>query len=185
MADSEVDDEGRNVFRLTIPPRLMVLPGAAILAGTVIGLARGSRRVSLQFLAENVHRPPRTVQGWYFYNKTKNYKVMLGGLQQAGVDASKLCVTALGWVAIEEGLERAQLGDIREVCAGAGTAGVFSAICTLVPIRCAVVLLTMVADRLSLRATGRTVLLGTVVGCGMRLLRMGRDGLASGPKDSQ
>jgi len=165
MDDSDL--QGRDAFHLAIPPRLILLPGAAILAGTVIGLVRGSRRVSLQFLAENAHRPPRTVQGWYFYNKTKNYKVMLGGLQQAGVDASKLCVTALGWVAIEESLERVQLGEFKEVCAGAGTAGLFSAI-----------------YRLSLRTTGRTVLLGTVVGCGMRLLRMGRDGLASGLKDS-
>jgi hypothetical protein len=123
--------EERNAIHLTMPPRLIILPGAAILVGTVIGLVRGSRRVSLQFLAENAHRPPRTVQGWYFYNKTKNYKVMLGGLQQAGVDAGKLCVTALGWVGIEEGLERTRLGDVKEVCAGAGTAGVFSAICEL------------------------------------------------------
>ena len=130
VGDSSADDDERNVFRLAIPPRLIVLPGAAILAGTVIGLVRGSRRASLQFLAENVHRPPRTVEGWYFYNKTKNYKVMLGGLQQAGVDAGKVCVTALGWVGIEEGLERAQFEDVKEVCAGAGTAGLFSAICT-------------------------------------------------------
>ena len=126
---TEESEQQRNAIHLTIPPRALILPGAAVVVGTVIGLMRGSRRVSLQFLAENAHRPPRTVQGWYFYNKTKNYKVMLGGLQQAGVDAGKLGATALGWVGIEEGLERVGWGDVGEIGAGVGTAGLFSAIC--------------------------------------------------------
>lgn len=32
-------------------------------------------------MAENAHRRPETVQGWYFYNKTKNYKVLLSGIK--------------------------------------------------------------------------------------------------------
>ena len=118
-----------NAIYLTIPPRLYILPGAAVIVGTVIGLKRGSRRASMQFLAENVHRPPTTLQGWYFYNKTKNYKVILGGLQQAGTDAGKLAMTALGWVGVEEGMERAGWGEVAELGAGLGTAGVFSALC--------------------------------------------------------
>jgi hypothetical protein len=66
--------------------------------GTAIGLVRGSRAAGLRFLAENAHRPPTTVRGWYFYKKTKNYKMMLGGLSKAGTDAAKLGFTALAWV---------------------------------------------------------------------------------------
>ena len=119
----------KNSIHLAIPPRFYLVPGAAVVAGTVIGLMRGSQTASLQFLAENVHRPPTTVQGWYFYNKTKNYKVLLGGLKGAGVEASKLVVVALGWVSIEEGLERVGLGQAKDVGAAVGTAGMFSAVC--------------------------------------------------------
>jgi hypothetical protein len=123
------DDSPPRQIHLTIPPRLYIVPGAALLVGSCIGIVRGSRRASLRFLAENAHRPPTTIRGWYLYNKTKNYKVLLGGLKAGGADASRLAATAFGWVSVEEGLERAGFGDFREVGAGVGTAGVFSAVC--------------------------------------------------------
>ena len=129
---SSVQDDSeqkKDAIRIKIPERYYLLPGTAVIVGTTIGLFRGSRRESLLFLAENVHRPPTTVQGWYFYQKTKNYRVMLGGLKEAGTNAAKLGTTAMGWVAIEEGCKRAGLDDIGEVAAGLGTAGVFSLAC--------------------------------------------------------
>lgn len=119
----------KRVIRLTIPPRFYLVPGAAFIVGSAIGIMRGGRSASLRFLAENVHRPPTTVQGWYFYNKTKNYKVLFGGLKGAGAEASKLVLVALGWVGIEEGLARSGWGQLSEVGAAVGTAGVFSAVC--------------------------------------------------------
>lgn len=97
--------------------------------GTAIGLVRGSRAAGLRFLAENAHRPPTTVQGWYFYKKTKNYKMMLGGLRKAGTDAAKLGFTALAWVTFEEGLRQVGQDDFREIGAGLGTAGIFAGVC--------------------------------------------------------
>lgn len=97
--------------------------------GTAIGLVRGSRAAGLRFLAENAHRPPTTVRGWYFYNKTKNYKMMLGGLSKAGTDAAKLGFTALAWVTFEEGLNHLGWGEFGEIGAGIGTAGVFAGVC--------------------------------------------------------
>lgn len=97
--------------------------------GTAIGLVRGSRAAGLRFLAENAHRPPTTVRGWYFYNKTKNYKMMLEGLRKAGADGAKLGFTALAWVTFEEGLNRVGWGDAGEIGAGIGTAGVFAVLC--------------------------------------------------------
>jgi hypothetical protein len=120
-------------IRVTIPPRWYQLPGAALGAGAFIGFVRGSRESSLRFLAENVHRPPTTVQGWYFYNKTKNYRVILGGLKRGGRDGAALAATAAGWVAIEEGVKR--LGGsweaATEVVAGLGTGVIFSVLCEL------------------------------------------------------
>lgn len=125
----ELEGPTKNVIRLNIPPRFYLVPGAAIIVGSAIGILRGSQAASLRFLAENVHRPPTTVQGWYFYNKTKNYKVLFGGLKGAGLEASKLVVVALGWVGIEEGLGRVGWGQFSEVGAAVGTAGTFSAVC--------------------------------------------------------
>ncbi|CDO71317.1 hypothetical protein BN946_scf184908.g74 [Trametes cinnabarina] len=127
MSSTENDDELPAV-RITIPERYYLLPGAAILVGTTIGLFRGSRTASLRFLAENAHRPPRTVRGWYLYNKTKNYRVLLGGLKGAGADATKLGLTAAGWVMLEEGCTRLGLDDAREVAAGLGTGALFGAV---------------------------------------------------------
>lgn len=136
-AEHDSNTPRKPAIRLTIPPRYYLLPGAAILIGTTIGLRRGARTASLQFLAENAHRPPTTVQGWYFYNKTKNYRILMSGLKEAGKDAIKLGATAAIWVGIEQGC--GQLGppwtDVSEVVAGAGTAGVFAGVCELSSIR--------------------------------------------------
>jgi hypothetical protein len=117
-------------LRFNVPERLYLLPGTALIAGTTLGLVRGSRAASLRFLAENAHRPPTTVQGWYFYNKTKNYRVMMAGLRMAALDAGRLAATAAGWVGIEEGMRRVGgAAEAREAVAGLGTAAVFSAVC--------------------------------------------------------
>ncbi|BFZ59739.1 hypothetical protein YB2330_000755 [Saitoella coloradoensis] len=61
----------------------------------LMGMYTGGKKTALQYLAENSHRLPKTQQGWYFYHKTKNYKVMLGGIQ-AGVKAA---ARVSGWTA--------------------------------------------------------------------------------------
>lgn len=52
------------------------IPLAGFGLGLVSGFFSASKRSSLVFLAENAHRKPTTMQGWYFYNKTKNYRVL-------------------------------------------------------------------------------------------------------------
>ncbi|RDB23150.1 hypothetical protein Hypma_009590 [Hypsizygus marmoreus] len=156
----DLEASEKNVIRINIPPRFYLVPGAAIIVGSAIGLLRGSQTASLRFLAENVHRPPTTVQGWYFYNKTKNYKVLYGGLKGAAKEASKLTVVALGWVSIEEGLQRVGWGQFSEVGAALGTAGMFSAV-----------------YRLPWKSTRRTLVLGLVMGSGLKMLSWGREQL--------
>lgn len=63
--------------------------------GAVSGMVTGARKAGLVFLAENAHRLPDTVQGWYFYNKTKNYRMILGGVKHGASTG----LTMSGWVA--------------------------------------------------------------------------------------
>ncbi|KIJ70320.1 hypothetical protein HYDPIDRAFT_105028 [Hydnomerulius pinastri MD-312] len=130
-----VNDEVSSVGPYDVTPilqsRYFILPASAALMGTLIGAVRGSRRASLRFLAENAHRPPTTIRGWYLYNKTKNYRRMAAGLKEGGLHAAKLGVTALVWVTMEDGLERCgqPWAETRELGAGVGTAGVFATVC--------------------------------------------------------
>ena len=123
--------EKNEAIHIDIPPRLYQVPGAALAVGTVIGAVRGSRKEGLRFLAENAHRAPTTLQGWYFYNKTKNYKKILGGLREGGRQGLKLSATALGWVTIEESIRRFGHGleEAAEVGAGVGTGALFGLVC--------------------------------------------------------
>ncbi|KAF8502483.1 hypothetical protein JB92DRAFT_2973525 [Gautieria morchelliformis] len=163
-SDTHDDGEGNRAslspeaIRLTIPREYYLLPGFMATAGATIGLFRGTRTASLQFLAENAHRAPKTLQGWYFYNKTKNYRMILGGLRQGGVDGIRMGITGMGWVGFEEGLRRAGLDEVKEVGAGVGTAGTFSAI-----------------YRLPWIAARRAMLLGLLAGTTMRILRLAKE----------
>ncbi|KAI0650334.1 hypothetical protein C8Q79DRAFT_379146 [Trametes meyenii] len=157
MSSTGNDDDLQPV-RITIPERYYLLPGAALIVGTTIGLYRGSRAASLRFLAENAHRTPKTVRGWYLYNKTKNYRVLLGGLKGAGADATKLGLTAAGWVIVEEGCTRLGLDDIREVAAGLGTGTLFGAVYGL-----------------PWKAIRRTTGLGVLIGGTLRALRWSKE----------
>jgi len=116
-------------IRVNIPQRVLLVPGTAFVVGSAIGLVRGGRTASLQFLAENAHRPPKTVQGWYFYKKTKNYRVMLGGLKGGVIEGSRLGAIALCYVGLESGVERYGWGSVKEIVAGVGTGCVFSMVC--------------------------------------------------------
>ncbi|PPQ68852.1 hypothetical protein CVT26_001686 [Gymnopilus dilepis] len=169
MAESD-----KRSIRLTIPQRIIAVCGTAFVVGATIGTMRGGRAASLRFLAENAHRPPTTVQGWYFYKKTKNYKVMLGGLKGAAIEAGRLTALSLAYVGIEEGLEQTGWHRMKEVGAGVGTAVVFSAVC-----RSASCWGNDDADwdidRLPAQMAARTIALGGIVGGVMTGLEWGRE----------
>ncbi|KAF9008706.1 hypothetical protein BDQ17DRAFT_1274823, partial [Cyathus striatus] len=127
-ADEGQESAEKWTIRVNVQERFITVPLAGVIVGLAIGMTRGGRGAGLRFLAENVHRPPQTVQGWYFYNKTKNYKVILGALKGGGWEAAKLGTVAAGWVGIEEGMEKIGWGEMKEIGAGVGTAGVYSAV---------------------------------------------------------
>lgn len=180
MSSTSNDDEVPAI-RIDIPQRYYLLPGAAVLTGVTIGLFRGSRAASLRFLAENAHRTPRTVRGWYLYNKTKNYRVLLGGLKEAGAHAARLGLTAAGWVAIEEGCSRVGLDEVREMAAGLGTGTLFGAVCEWAYAQRAGVWNVRYADgfsnvdRLPWTAFRRTVFLWVMIGGTLRALRWSKE----------
>ncbi|KAL7421736.1 hypothetical protein Q5752_003507 [Cryptotrichosporon argae] len=89
---------------LHVPPGLLVLPPAAALAGALIGMSRGGTRAKLRFLAENAHRQPKTVQGWYFYTKTRNYRVFFGALRTGGRYALGFGAAGAAYVCVDEGV---------------------------------------------------------------------------------
>lgn len=63
--DGEEDDDDTSAG----PMQSIPITGFAI--GFCTGLYQAGKQSSLVFMAENAHRRPDTVQGWYFYNKTK------------------------------------------------------------------------------------------------------------------
>ncbi|KAJ7638600.1 hypothetical protein FB45DRAFT_740467 [Roridomyces roridus] len=118
----------RTSYKLTISSRLYTVPLGAVLLGAVIGVNRGARLASLRFLAENAHRTPHTQKGWYYYHKTKNYRVILGALRGATRDGLYLGTVTAGWVGLEEGLRAVGWGPVAMSGAGLGTAGIFCAL---------------------------------------------------------
>ena len=142
---------------LMTPIRLPVFFALSSLAGFGLGLAHGANETGLRFRAENAHRLPTTQTGWYLYHKSKNYVAMLGGIKEGFRMAGRLGVWTLVFAGCEESVDRARFAAARfwtgrvrgmaglgldedeapevksskdfvsTVCAGLGTAGLFSA----------------------------------------------------------
>ncbi|CAO3645662.1 unnamed protein product [Cunninghamella echinulata] len=114
-------------------PRFIVLSGVGGFWGFGIGAFLGGKQAGLQYLAENAHRLPTTVQGWYFYHKTKNYRVMLGGAQRGMKYAVKTGGLCLLYGGIEAGLDeiRGEADIVNSVTAGVTTGALFSVITKL------------------------------------------------------
>ncbi len=136
MDRSDLETEGRgsqttvNVDdRLGIPavPRLVLLSVISSLTCFCLGALAGGRKSAYQFLAENAHRLPRTEQGWYFYHKTKNYRVMQAGIRAGARYAVRTSIWTLTYAGLEAGLDAARGVDaINSLLAATVTAGTFS-----------------------------------------------------------
>ncbi|KAM0793133.1 hypothetical protein ACM66B_000609 [Microbotryomycetes sp. NB124-2] len=85
---------------------LILIPSAAAVFGFVSGLMTSSRLAARQFLAENAHRLPTTVQGWYFYQKTKNYRVMYNGLLGGFRTGAKIGLWTASFVGLQQAIDK-------------------------------------------------------------------------------
>nr|XP_019010777.1 uncharacterized protein I206_04080 [Kwoniella pini CBS 10737]OCF49558.1 hypothetical protein I206_04080 [Kwoniella pini CBS 10737] len=100
-------------INLTVPTSLLILPPTAAIIGLSIGLVRGGNKSRLRFLAENAHRQPKTIQGWYFYTKTRNYRVFFGAAKTGSRFALGLGGATAVYVLLDE-----SIGFIRERLVG-------------------------------------------------------------------
>ncbi|GAA6005674.1 hypothetical protein JCM10207_005291 [Rhodosporidiobolus poonsookiae] len=90
------------------PPPLadsLVVPVSAFVFGFTSGLVSSSKLASKQFLAENAHRLPTTVQGWYFYQKTKNYRVLYAGIKGGLKTGGRLALWTGAFVSVADVLD--------------------------------------------------------------------------------
>ncbi|KAI1318362.1 hypothetical protein EDD11_006700 [Mortierella claussenii] len=69
--------------------RITLITASASFWGFILGGVIGSRQTGMQYLAENAHRLPKNMEGWYFYHKRKNYRMAWGALQKGAVYATK------------------------------------------------------------------------------------------------
>ncbi|KAJ2713936.1 hypothetical protein H4R19_001997 [Coemansia spiralis] len=74
-------------------------------AGALIGGYLGAQQSSRQYLAERAHRLPTTVEGWYFYHKWKNYRVIMGALRRSVHYAPRLAGCVMAFAATEAALD--------------------------------------------------------------------------------
>lgn len=104
--------------RLALEPplRIGLATTVAGVVGLLSGLKSGSRIGSLQYLAENAHRMPRTKGAWYFYHKRKNYVIMQKGVNFGIEKALKYGSITFAYFGIE-----AYLDDVRGVVDFANT----------------------------------------------------------------
>ncbi|KAF9111258.1 hypothetical protein BGX27_005173 [Mortierella sp. AM989] len=69
--------------------RICLITGTSAFWGFVFGGVIGSRQSGMQYLAENAHRLPKNMEGWYFYHKRKNYRMAFGALKKGAIYSAK------------------------------------------------------------------------------------------------
>ncbi|KAI8061503.1 uncharacterized protein B0P05DRAFT_590666 [Gilbertella persicaria] len=118
---------------LATKPRLLLMTSVGGFWGFSMGAFLGARQSGLQYLAENAHKLPTTVQGWYFYHKTKNYRMMLGGIKRGIRFAGKTGGLCLLYGGIESALDdvRGEPDVLNSVVAGVTTGTIFSVLTRL------------------------------------------------------
>lgn len=119
-ADESAQPGEKNAALLT--GRSIAIPLGTFATGFLFGVRRGTRMSSLQYLAENAHRAPRTMEGWYFYSRTKNYRVMWGGMKEGCRGGMRLAGVGILWVGLEAMCRQSKaLNGVREIVAGGGS----------------------------------------------------------------
>ncbi|KAI5780032.1 hypothetical protein EDC01DRAFT_754421 [Geopyxis carbonaria] len=115
---------------LPLPARLLFAVTASSALSFFLGASLGAHRAALIFRAENAHRQPHSVKGWYFYHKTKNYRTAWGGVRGGLKTAGRVGVWVGMYVVVEEAVDRVR-GRVDaggSVVAGLGVAGAVAAV---------------------------------------------------------
>ncbi|KAJ3291014.1 hypothetical protein HDU76_007336 [Blyttiomyces sp. JEL0837] len=153
-------EESRAYLHQVSPSLVWTLQLTSLL--TLSGFGSGAyisgRQRAIQFLAENAHRLPKTVKGWYFYHKYKQHEAIhaayKGGMRYGG----RFGAIALVYCGAEVAMERT-LGMESWVCSmGAGSAAAF---------------VFSLASRLNFQYGKYAILFGAGTGLGIGLLQDG------------
>lgn len=96
-----VDLKKNERFHLFPRERLEAFAYTAGIVGAFSGFYEGVKTSSLRYLTENGHRLPKTVGGWYFYHKKKNYVMIINGTKLAVKQGLKYSVTVGGYFGLE------------------------------------------------------------------------------------
>lgn len=102
---SQIDEYKDERFHLPTKERLTAVAAASGIVGAGAGFYEGIKLSSLRFLTENGHRLPRTVGGWYFYHKKKNYVMIIGGTKQALKTGIKYSAGVSSFFSLEAALD--------------------------------------------------------------------------------
>ncbi|KAF9337913.1 hypothetical protein BGZ91_009180, partial [Linnemannia elongata] len=110
--------------------RILLITASASFWGFMLGGVIGSRQSGMQYLAENAHRLPKNMEGWYFYHKKKNYRMIWGALKKGAVYSSKTGAMVGLFEVLEASLDfyRGGADLFNSMGAGVASGGFFSAI---------------------------------------------------------
>lgn len=92
-------------FHLKPYDRITAVATASGLIGMGLGFYEGIKLSSLRYLTENAHRLPKTVGGWYFYHKKKNYVMVIAGCQNAVRHGLRYSLGVSSFFLLEAGLD--------------------------------------------------------------------------------
>ncbi|KAJ1721215.1 hypothetical protein LPJ53_004236 [Coemansia erecta] len=126
-ADNRTSTETQSKYerlRLATDDRIVLMTLVSTGVGALAGGYLGGQLSGRQYLAERAHRLPTTVSGWFFYQKWKNYRVLLGAMKGAVRYGSKIGGCVLAYSSIEAGVDRL-VGEVQmfsSVAAGLSTA---------------------------------------------------------------
>ncbi|KAJ1666653.1 hypothetical protein IW140_002588 [Coemansia sp. RSA 1813] len=126
-AEAELQDTGHSpLVRIRMEPidRLATMATVSFGAGALCGGYLGGKHAGRQYLAERAHRLPTTVEGWYFYQKWKNYRVTLGAFRGAVNYGVKMSACVMAFSSVEALIDR-MVGETQaasSIVAGVSTA---------------------------------------------------------------
>lgn len=108
--------------------RITLITASASFWGFILGGVIGSRQSGMQYLAENAHRLPKTTEGWYFYHKKKNYRMIYGALSKGAIYSAKTGTMVALFEVLEASADfyRGGADLFNSVAAGLASGGVFS-----------------------------------------------------------
>ncbi|KAI8355770.1 hypothetical protein B0O80DRAFT_497306 [Mortierella sp. GBAus27b] len=110
--------------------RMVLITASASFWGFVLGGMIGARQSGMQYLAENAHRLPKNMEGWYFYHKRKNYRMMFGALRRGAIYSAKTGALVGLFEVLEASADfyRGGADMFNSMMAGVASGGLFSVV---------------------------------------------------------